>query len=108
MKNMPDNAARNLYYWYYATQVMHHVGGEPWQRWNARTQQVLLGSQEKYGHAAGSWAPRGRGNEGGFADRGGRLYMTALAVCCLEVYYRHLPLYGQEAAEPVEGLEGFR
>jgi hypothetical protein len=25
MKNMPDNAAQNLYYWYYATQVMHNI-----------------------------------------------------------------------------------
>ena len=36
---------------------------------------------------------------GGFAHRGGRLYMTSLAVCTLEVYYRHLPLYRPAALE---------
>ena len=25
----------NMYYNYYATQVMHHIGGYPWQRWNS-------------------------------------------------------------------------
>jgi len=28
------------------------------------------------------------------APKGGRLYCTALAVMTLEVYYRHMPLYG--------------
>jgi hypothetical protein len=51
--------------------------------------------QQKQGHAAGSWAPEGRGNEGGFADAAGRIYMTSLATCILEVYYRHMPIYGE-------------
>ena len=25
---------RDTYYWYYATQVLHHLGDERWRRWN--------------------------------------------------------------------------
>ena len=32
-------------------------------------------------------------------DKGGRLYCTSLATMILEVYYRHLPIYGKKAAE---------
>ena len=84
----------NMYYWYYATQVMHHVGGETWQRWNYQMRDLLVSLQETKGHPAGSWAPRG-----GHDTAGGRVYMTALAVCTLEVYYRHLPLYRAMAVE---------
>jgi len=104
----PDYSRPNIYYWYYATQVMHHFGGKPWRQWNDRMRRLLLESQEKHGHAAGSWAPRGRSLEGGFADRGGRLYMTALAICCLEVYYRHLALYSEDVLQPIDALEGFK
>jgi hypothetical protein len=84
-KNDPD-----IYYWYYATQTMHHYGGPEWNRWNLHMRDVLVASQEKSGKNAGSWAPAGR-----HASEGGRLYMTALSVCTLEVYYRHLPVFRQ-------------
>jgi hypothetical protein len=96
MQHKPNTSRPNVYYWYYATQVLHHLGGKPWREWNSRMRTVLCNMQEKTGHAAGSWAPRGR-----FARQGGRLYMTSLAVCTLEVYYRHLPLYREDV------LEGF-
>jgi hypothetical protein len=73
---------------------MHNVGGEPWKKWNATVREALLSMQEKSGHPAGSWAPRG-GAIGGDHDthEGGRIYMTSLSLCTLEVYYRYLPLY---------------
>lgn len=84
----PSKRDVNLYYWYYATQAMHHLGGERWTRWNKQMREILLGLQIREGHAAGSWSP------GKYHDpSGGRIYATALAVCTLEVYYRHLPLY---------------
>ncbi len=90
---LPNKHRPNVYYWYYATQVIHHVGGEPWKNWNAAVREALLAMQEKEGHPAGSWAPRG-GAIGDIDTRtGGRIYMTALALCTLEVYYRYLPLY---------------
>ena len=90
---LPNKHRPNIYYWYYGTQVVHHVGGEPWKKWNAAVREALLAMQEKEGHPAGSWAPRG-GAIGDIDTRtGGRIYMTALALCTLEVYYRYLPLY---------------
>jgi hypothetical protein len=55
---------------------------------------ILVQTQEKRGHEAGSWHPHG-----GHAHVGGRLYMTALAVCTLEVYYRHAPIFRQIALD---------
>jgi len=82
----------NMYYWYYGTQVMHHLGGSRWKRWNDRMRKLLVATQIHNGHETGSWTPRE------YPDTaGGRLYMTALAVCTLEVYYRHLPLYKNAA-----------
>ena len=88
----------NLYYIYYATQLFHHYGGPEWEDWNPQMQKVLVGLQETEGTYAGSWNPDlFRWGEGGK-----RIYSTALAVCTLEVYYRHLPLFKQLDIEPEE------
>jgi hypothetical protein len=86
-----------MYYWYYGTQVVHHMGDRPWQEWNGALRDLLVSMQATTGHESGSWAPGG-----GHDQQGGRLYMTALAVCTLEVYYRHLPLYKHSAAASEE------
>lgn len=90
---LPRRDWPNMYYWYYATQAMHHMGGERWQKWNRVLPAILVDLQETEGHEAGSWTPRVD-----LDPVGGRVYMTALAICTLEVYYRHLSLYGHEAA----------
>jgi hypothetical protein len=51
--------------------------------------QMLLKSQAKKGHEAGSWFEGVNGGHG--ADAAGRLYTTSLATLILEVYYRILP-----------------
>ena len=84
----PKRKQPNIYYWYYASQVMHHAGGMDWERWNRRLREILVQTQIKSGHEAGSWQPRGP-----HAQAGGRIYMTALAICTLEVYYRHAPIF---------------
>ncbi|MEX0587063.1 MAG: squalene--hopene cyclase, partial [Pirellulales bacterium] len=86
----PEVEKPNFYYWYYATQAMHHWGGTAWDRWNGRMRDVLVELQETAGHQAGSWM-----TVSGHDHRAGRLYATALAVCTLEVYYRHAPLFRQ-------------
>lgn len=78
----------NMYYNYYATQVIHHWGGEEWERWNAVMRDHLIQTQSFDGHERGSWIPA---DPHGAAA--GRHYMTCLAIMTLEVYYRHLPLY---------------
>ena len=85
-RSKPDR--NDMYYNYYATQVLHHWGGAPWNAWNAVMRPQLIALQEKEGPAAGSWRPAG-----GHSGKGGRIYQTALSLMTLEVYYRHLPLY---------------
>jgi hypothetical protein len=85
----------NMYYNYYATQVMHHWGSYPWERWNAVMRDYLVNSQSKRGHERGSWYFQGSDLGDG---AGGRLYYTALAAMTLEVYYRHMPLYREQIA----------
>jgi hypothetical protein len=82
----------NMYYNYYATQVMHHFGGSPWRRWNGKMREQLIATQGKTGHEAGSWH-----FDDQHGDVGGRLYTTAMAIMTLEVYYRYLPLYADRA-----------
>ncbi len=82
----------NMYFNYYATQVMHHYGGEPWLKWNPAMRDYLVATQSGQGNEAGSWH-----FSGGHGDVGGRLYNTAMAVMTLEVYYRYMPLYTEYA-----------
>ncbi len=81
----------NTYYWYYATQVLHHMGGNEWFTWNDQLRESLPAHQVKEGRERGSWDP----SNDRWAGHGGRLYMTCLSVFMLEVYYRHLPIYKQ-------------
>jgi hypothetical protein len=88
----PDKG--NFYYNYYATQVMYQTQGPAWDAWNAQLKGILLQSQSVAGHEAGSWL--GRGKDLG-TNSGGRLYLTAMATMTLEVYYRHMAIYGDQA-----------
>jgi len=77
------------YYWYYATQVLHHMGGDDWDRWNLVMRDVIPAHQVQQGPNRGSWYDDGDN----WARNAGRLYMTSMCVYMLEVYYRHLPIY---------------
>lgn len=85
----------DMYYNYYATQVMRHYGGQPWEKWNGVMRDFLIENQVKEGYAGGSWYF----SHGHASEAGGRLYSTSMAVMTLEVYYRHLPLYKTDALE---------
>ncbi len=91
IKNLPtwDRSERDVYYWYYATQVCHHMEGKYWRTWNDTMKVVLPENQVQEGRERGSWDPRG--DEWG--SEGGRLFVTCLSTFMLEVYYRHLPVY---------------
>lgn len=88
---LPTSERINLYYWYYGTLGMYQQGGEPWQQWNRAMQGTLLPRQNNTGAQAGSWDP-----DCVWGGYGGRVYTTAMATLCLEVYYRYLPLYQHE------------
>ena len=88
-------SGNNMYYSYYATQVMHHYGGPLWDEWNELLRDHLVASQARRGSEKGSWY-----FDGDFGSSlGGRLYMTSLACMTLEVYYRHMPIYSQKAVK---------
>ena len=83
---------RDVYYWYYATQVLHHFGGSHWREWNEKMRVDLPKSQVRGGREDGSWAPQ----MDRWGRNSGRLYTTCLSLYCLEVYYRHMPLYAAD------------
>ncbi len=101
LENLPAEGTqldpkRDTYYWYYATQVLFHMGSERWKRWNGELYPLLIRSQQLDGDQVGSWDPSGPIPDrwGPFA---GRLYVTTLNLLSLEVYYRHLPIYEDTA-----------
>ena len=87
-----NTRARDTYYWYYATQVLKHAGGEYWEQWRSALHPLLIGTQEKNGEMAGSWHPY-KPVPDRWAPQGGRLYVTTMNLLSLEVKYRLLPLY---------------
>jgi len=108
VKNPPAGSGgiRNMYYYYYATQVVHFYEGVEWKNWNegpadgngkrkGGMRDWLISNQIKKDDAvkSGSWDPEA----GWFGSSCGRLGTTAMCLLTLEVYYRHLPLYKRGA-----------
>jgi hypothetical protein len=91
--HLPKWTDRNVYYWYYATQVMHHMEGPRWEKWNSVMRDLLVNNQVKNGGEKGSWDPS-RPSPDKWSEAG-RLYVTCLSTYILEVYYRHLPIYSK-------------
>jgi hypothetical protein len=97
LRENPPSKNHNIYYLYYATQVMHHMQGDSWKFWNEgpggkggiRDSLILQqdkGATPQKPHQVGSWP----------GSQGGRIMATSLSLLCLEVYYRHLPLYRRD------------
>jgi hypothetical protein len=88
----PGPKPHAIYQNFYLAQALIQSDHPVWPRWNSRNRDQIVALQSRVGHETGSWF---------FADRetapGGRLAHTALAVLTLEVYYRLLPIYRQEA-----------
>ncbi len=79
---LDDGQEFSVYYWYYATQVLHHVGGRLWEEWNNDMKRTLPAMQAKAGAERGSWNPQ----RDIYGSSGGRLYVTCLNLYCLGVY----------------------
>lgn len=114
MKRPPAKAPSlpDMYYYYYATQVIHFEDDEDWKNWNegpmvngkrqGGMRDWLISLQEtKEGPNSGSWVSDGAIIGGSC----GRIGTTALSLLTLEVYYRHLPLYKREGAGGLKVLE---
>jgi hypothetical protein len=107
---LPDPSQRNVYYWYYASQVMHNMADSNWDTWNRKMRKMLIEMQNHNPAecANGSWDPD-KPFKDQWGSRGGRVMMTSLACLTLEIYYRYLPLYkmdketaGVQASGPPE------
>ncbi|MBV8312945.1 MAG: hypothetical protein JO344_21380, partial [Planctomycetaceae bacterium] len=100
--HLESTQQRNIYYCYYATQLLHNLKNKDWERWNLRVREELIKTQVKDDTCAGgSWDPSHPSPDhwGGIA---GRLFQTSLSVLTLEVYYRYLPLYRTADSEGLE------
>jgi len=91
----------DMYYYYYATQVVRYYGGEEWKTWNegplvdgkrqGGLADVLLKHQVRAPQNRGSW-PAGLDPNGlSFGPQCGRLGTTCMCLLTLEVYYRYAP-----------------
>lgn len=91
----PQKGAFDMYYLYYATQVVHFYEGPDWHKfWNPKIRDMLIDMQRKGDDAInGSWDK----DQGFIGQQCGRLGTTCLALLTLEVYYRHLPLYKRDS-----------
>jgi len=89
---LPDAKRVNLYYWYYASLALHHrqhanaEASAAWYAWSDALTGALLATQTSDGADAGSW-----NTNTVWGGYGGRVYTTAMAAMCLEVYYRYAP-----------------
>lgn len=84
----------DIYYDYYAAQVLRQNGGEGWEKFNKELRDWLIETQSQSGGSKGSWYFRSN-----HVSDAGRLCVTSFATMILEVYYRHMPLYADQAAE---------
>jgi hypothetical protein len=100
--HLESNKERNIYYWYYATQLLHNLKNKDWERWNPQVREELIKTQIKDDTcASGSWDPS-HPSPDHWGEVAGRLFQTSLSILTLEVYYRYLPLY---RTADTEGLE---
>jgi len=103
LKAPPPEKLNNVYYLYYATQVMHHMNGDSWKFWQwgpdgkgpGGIREVLLAKQDggytpAHDHQMSSWG----------GSSGGRIMATSLSLLMLEMDYHKLLLFKKEAPKP--------
>jgi hypothetical protein len=80
--------------------VLHNIGGAAWEQWYQHTSQLILQNQlTGGGEIGGSWHPaKPPGANEEYANKAGRLYLTAMCLLVLETPIRHRPVYAESAA----------
>jgi hypothetical protein len=73
---------------YFVANVLHHMDHPDRGSWNRGVRELLVDAQMTEGDDRGSWPPQDDNT-----DAGNRLYVTAMSIGAIEVYYRHLPVY---------------
>jgi hypothetical protein len=97
--SVDDNERHKVFYWFYGTQAMFHLGGDHWKAWNLWMRTYFLREQKQVTDdkkLAGSWEPVDAGDTTELI--GGRMLRTCLAILTLEVYYRQVPLHLRDLA----------
>jgi hypothetical protein len=104
--NLLESRDRNIYYWYYGTQLLHNMQGPAWQLWNLKIRDGLISIQVVgSGCDRGSWDPV-QPQPDAWGKEAGRHFVTSLSLLTLEVYYRYLPIYRERDKNPVGGEDG--
>jgi hypothetical protein len=80
LASRPTGTECNVYYWYYATRLIHQYGGNEWRQWRRAVQEVVVPQQNKEGATAGSWYS----DKDPWARPLGRLGITAFSLMTLE------------------------
>jgi len=80
LRQPPGVGKDNYYGWYYTSLALHQLQDDAWTRWNDAMKSRLIARQMP----GGSWP-----TDEEWGGYGGRVYTTAMATMCLEVYYRH-------------------
>jgi len=100
MKLAQQGPTDDIYYTYYATQVLFHLRKQlpqEWRSWQNSMKERLAMAQATEGHRQGSYF---EGLTGGLAARiGGRLYVTSMATMTMEVYFKIGVMYSQQSAD---------
>jgi hypothetical protein len=102
-QELQADPSRNIYYWYYATQLLHNMQNKAWKQWNPLVRDGLVAQQiVSKGCDQGSWSPN-LPQPDRWGRQAGRLFQTSLSILTLEVYYRWLPLYRNTEMPAADG-----
>jgi Ca-activated chloride channel homolog len=87
LAHLPDRAAPDEVYWYFATLAVFQHGGSAWRKWNEAMVDAIVRTQ---GPDRG-WDPSPDAPYGRFGA-------TTLCILCLQVYYRYDRVFGGDGA----------
>ena len=96
MNHLPDEKLPNIYYWYYAPQVMHNMSGHEWDTWNRKCGEFWSAGRSavSISCANGSWA-----RQTTLGEHGGRVMQTSLSVDPGNLLPLSADFQGQDDAE---------